>query len=147
MRSEFYPGGDTEVFISGTGDGTKRICQRQLVIIARGESSEDRFSCDEHSATGCYGSLLETDCSFSCKTHWVLSGYLTLEGGCSKEDVDNDGEGELIVFVEGQNKLSSVIANSDKSSVGLDCSFSSSSADTVCKVKVSSCDIAQCPSK
>jgi len=27
LRSEFYPGGDTEVLISGTGDGTKRICQ------------------------------------------------------------------------------------------------------------------------
>jgi hypothetical protein len=138
LRSEFYPGGDTEVLISGTGDGTKRICQ---------SSGEDNFSCDEYSATGCSGSLSETDCSFSCKTQWVLSGYLTADGGCFKEDVDNDGEGELIVYVEGQNKLSGVIANSDKSSVGLDCSFSSSSADIVCKVKVGSCGIAQCPSK
>jgi hypothetical protein len=138
LRSEHYPGGDTEVLISGTGDGTKRICQF---------SGEDNFSCDEYSATGCSGSLSETDCSFSCKTQWVPSGYSTSEGGCFKEDVDNDGEGELIVFVEGQNKLSGVIANSDKSSVGLDCSFSSSSADIVCKVKVGSCDIDQCPSK
>jgi len=138
LREEFYPGGGTNVLISGTGDGTKRICQF---------SGEDSFSCDEYSATGCSGSLSETDCSFSCKTQWVLSGYLTAEGGCFKEDVDNDGEGELIVFVGGQDKLSGVIANSDKSSVGLDCSFSSSSADIVCKVKVGSCDIAQCPSK
>jgi hypothetical protein len=138
LRIEFYPDGDTEVLISGTGDGTKRICQF---------SGEDSFSCDEYSATGCSGSLSETDCSFSCKTQWVLSGYLTAEGGCFKEDVDNDGEGELIVFVVGQDKLSGVIANSDKSSVGLDCSFSSSSADIICKVKVGSCDIAQCPSK
>jgi hypothetical protein len=138
LRSEHYPGGDTEVLISGTGDGTKRFCQF---------SGEDSFSCDEYSATGCSGSLSEKDCSFSCKTQWVLSGYSTSEGGCFKEDVDNDGEGELIVYVEGQNKLSGVIANSDKSSVGLDCSFSSSSADIVCKVKVGSCNIAQCPSK
>ncbi len=142
LRSEHYPGGSTEVIISGTGDGTKNICQFSF-----DGTDEEQYSCDQYSATGCSGSLSKTDCSFSCKTQWALSGYFTAEGGCFKEDVDTDGEGELIVVVEGENRLLGVIANSDKSSVGLDCSFNSSSFEISCKVKVGSCDITKCPSK
>jgi len=142
-RLEYYPGRATEVIISGTGDGKKISCQ--FIVGDNG----DEYDCDEYSATGCSGSFSETSCNFSCKGEWVSSGYSTSEGGCVTEDINFDGKDELIVFVGGEDGdgLSGVAISSDKSSVGLDCSFSSSSFDINCKVKVGSCNIDQCPSK